>query len=398
MIIREMYLKRIRPFYESELIKVITGVRRCGKSILLKQIIDEIKELGIADENIIYLNFEDYKYRKLKKADNFYEYVEQKIDAEKKCYLFFDEIQNVDGFEEVVNSFRAVHNVSIFITGSNSRLLSGELASYLGGRTISFRIMPFTFREYCELYNNCKSREELLQDYIEWGGFPILSSVENNIEKETILSNLYDSIVLKDIVLRNKIASPTALEKIIDYIVANSSLTVSAKSIASSLSDENQKISVPTVYDYIKYITDACIVDKVERYDIRGKKLLSFEEKFYVCDLGLFRLKKNRIKDEYNLIVETIVYNELISRGYKVYIGKTYKGEVDFIAQRNNEKLYIQACYVMSSQETVEREFGAYKYIEDNYPKYVVSMDTITNDRDGIKHLRLIDFLLQDFK
>lgn len=396
MVIREMYLKRIRPFYNSELIKVITGVRRCGKSVLLKQIIDEIKKSGVDDKNILYINFEDYKFRKLKNPDNFYEYVEQKIDNSKKCYLFFDEIQNVNGFEEVINSFRSVHNVSIFITGSNSRLLSGELASYLGGRTISFRVMPFTFREYCELYNNSKSKDELLRDYIEWGGFPILASVENDIEKETILSNLYDSIVLKDIILRNKIAYPAALEKIIDYLVANSSLTVSAKNIASSLSDENQKISVPTIYDYIKYITDACIADKVERYDIRGKKLLSFEEKVYVCDLGLFRLKKNRIKDEYNLIVETIVYNELISRGYKVYIGKTYKGEVDFIAQRNNERFYVQACYLMSSPETVEREFGAYKYIEDNYPKYVVSMDTITNDRDGIKHLKLMDFLMND--
>lgn len=396
MVIREMYLKRIRPFYSSELIKVITGVRRCGKSVLLKQIIDEVKKSGVEDKNILYLNFEDYKYRRLKEQDNFYEYVEERIDDNKKCYLFFDEIQNVEGFEEVINSFRAVHNVSIFITGSNSRLLSGELASHLGGRTISFRIMPFAFREYCELYKNEKSKEELLDDYIEWGGFPILASVKNDIEKETILSNLYDSIVLKDIILRNKIASPDTLEKIIDYIVANSSLTVSAKSIAGALSDENRKTSVPTIYDYIKYITDACIVDKVERYDIRGKKLLSFEEKFYVCDLGLFRLKKNRIKDEYNLIVETIVYNELISRGYKVYIGKTYKGEVDFIAQRNNERFYVQACYVMDRSETVEREFGAYKYIEDNYPKYVVSMDKITNDREGIKHLRLMDFLLND--
>ncbi len=396
MIIREMYLERIRPFYESELIKVITGVRRCGKSVLLKQIIDEIKGSGVDDESIIYLNFEDYKYRKLKNADNFYDYVEDKLNDYKKSYLFFDEIQNVDGFEAVINSFRAVHNVSIFITGSNSRLLSGELASQLGGRTISVRVMPFTFKEYCELYNNSKVKEELLQDYIEWGGFPILASVENDIEKETILSNLYDSIVLKDIVLRNKIASPSALEKIIDYLVANSSLTVSAKGIAAALSDENQKISVPTIYDYIKYITDACIADKVERYDIRGKKLLAFDEKVYVCDLGLFRLKKNRVKDEYNLIVETIVYNELIARGYKVYVGKTYKSEVDFIAERNKERIYIQACYLLASQETVEREFGAYKYIGDNYPKYVVSMDPITADRDGIRHLRLIDFLMKD--
>ena len=310
--------------------------------------------------------------------------------------FFFDEIQNVREFELVINSFRSTHNTSIFITGSNSRLLSGELATHLAGRTLSFRVMPFNFREYCEFQRQQgseKGKEELLTEYMKWGGMPLVCMAKEEESKEVVLSNIYDSVVLKDIVMRNKIASPAALEKVLEYLIANSSLTVSGKKIAAFLNDEKQLVSVPTVYDYVKYIIDACICDKVPRYDIRGKRVLAFEEKVYVCDLGFFQIRKNRVKDEYNYIVETLCYNELISRGYKVYIGKTYKGEVDFIAQKGEEKFYIQAAYMLSGEKTIEREFGAYDAIEDNYPKYVISMDRLQVGRDGIIHKNLIDFL-----
>lgn len=396
MIVRELYLERIRPFYDSEMIKVITGIRRCGKSTIMKQIIDELTAGDIPGNHIIYINFEDYKYRSISTPDSLYEYIEAQIKDDEKYYLLIDEIQNVDEFELVINSFRATHNISIFITGSNSKLLSGELASHLSGRTISFRIMPFSFKEYC-LFKKAKekSKEELLSEYMIWGGFPLVCKEDDVNSKAVILSNIYDSVVLKDIIMRNKVASPVALEKILEYVVANSSTTISGNSISIAISDGHQKVSTPTVYDYLKYIAEACICDKVQRYDIRGKKILAFEEKAYVCDLGFFHIKKNRVKDEYNYIVETICYNDLIARGYNVYIGKTYKGEVDFIATKGEEKIYIQAAYLLSDEKTVEREFGAYECIIDNYPKYVISMDRVPLSRDGIIHINLIDFLMR---
>lgn len=398
MIKREIYLNRIRPFYDSEMVKVITGIRRCGKSTIMLQIIDEIKERGIKEENIIYINFEDFKYRRISNADALYAYVEEKIETEEKYYLFFDEIQNVNEFELVINSFRSTHNTSVFIAGSNSKLLSGELATHLSGRTLSFRVMPFNFQEFCEFKRSegeDKTIDEYMQEYINWGGFPLVCKETDTNSKMVILSNIFDSVVLKDIVMRNKVASPVALEKVLEYLVANSSTTISGNGIANTLTDNGQAISAPMVYDYLRFVTDACVCDKVPRYDIRGKKVLSFEEKTYVCDLGFFHIKKNRVKDEFNYIIETLCYNELISRGYQVYIGKTYKGEVDFIATRGDEKIYVQAAYLLTDESVIEREFGAYNSIEDNYPKYVVSMDKITTSRDGIIHMNLIDFCLK---
>lgn len=395
MVIRELYLNRIRPFYDSELVKVITGIRRCGKSTILRQIIAEIKQQRVDDEHIVYVNFEDFKYHRLTAAEAFYEYIEEKITDENKYYLFFDEIQNVNDFELVVNSFRATHNVSIFLTGSNSKLLSGELASHLSGRTVSFKVLPFNFKEFCQ-YKAAESSDcdKLFEEYMTFGGLPLVCAAQNTETKNVVLSNIYDAVVLKDIVMRNKISSPAALEKILDYVIGNSSLTISGNAIASTLSGSGKKVSAPLVYDYLKYIVDACVCDKVPRYDIRGKKMLAFEEKYYVCDMGFLHLKKNRVKEEYNYIIETICYNELIARGYKVYIGKTWKGEIDFIAERNSKLVYIQAAYMLSDEKTVEREFGAYEKITDNYPKYVLSMDKHTISHDGIIHYNLLDFLL----
>lgn len=398
MIKREIYLKRIRPFYESEMVKVITGIRRCGKSTIMRQIIEEIQDNGVEADHIIYINFEDYQYRKICNPDALYEYVEENIHDDQKFYLFFDEIQNVDEFELVINSFRATHDASIFITGSNSKLLSGELATHLSGRTLSFKIMPFNFQEFCELKKSegdNRTYDEYMQEFLAWGGFPLVCKETDENSKLVILSNIFDSVVLKDIVMRNKVASPLALEKVLEYVVANTSVTISGNKIAASLSDSGQPVSAPMVYDYLKFIVDACVCDKVPRYDIRGKKALAFEEKTYVCDLGFFHLKKNRVKDEYNYMMETLCYNELISRGYQVYVGKTYKGEIDFIATRGDEKIYVQAAYLLADETVAEREFGAYRVIQDNYPKYVISMDKIVSSREGIIHMNMIDFCLK---
>lgn len=396
MVKRELYLKRIRPFYDSELIKIITGIRRCGKSTLLRQIKDELIEMGTKDTEILFMNFEDYQYHKYLMPEELYNYVEDVIKQKRCRYLMFDEIQNVKDFELVINSFRATHDISIFVTGSNSKLLSGELSTHLGGRTLSFRMLPFCFKEYAE-FKATDPTKELLIEYMEWGGFPLVCSSNEEETKEVILSNLYDSVVLKDIIMRNKISSAHALNKIIDYLIANSSLTLSVSNIAKALKEDEIKLSVPTVYDYINYIIEAGIVDKLERYDIRGKKVLSFEEKIYTCDLGLLHLKKNRVKDEFNLKIETLVYNELIARGYQVYIGKTYKGEVDFIAEKSGKRIYIQVAYLLSSEKTIEREFGAFQDIQDNYPKFVVTFDDMKmKERDGIIHIPILSFLMNE--
>ena len=235
--------------------------------------------------------------------------------------------------------------------------------------------------------------QDLLDEYIQWGGFPLVWSVSGAEERTFILSNLYDSIVLKDIILRNEIKSPIILEKILTYVIANTSTQFSGNRIAGVLTSQALKISAPIVNDYLKAILDACVVDRVERYDIRGSKVLAYDAKLYVCDLGFFHMKKNRVKDEYNFIVETIIYNELAARGYHIYIGKTQKGEIDFVVEKNQKRFYIQATYLMESEKTREREFGAYAAIRDAYPKYVISMDPITQDENGVHHLKLLDFL-----
>jgi len=396
MVKRELYLRRIRPFYESEMVKVITGIRRCGKSTLMQQIIDEIRAMGVPESHILVINFEIYKFRPLLSPDNLNEYVEARIVDAKKYYLFFDEIQNVTDFELVVNSFRASHNVSIFLTGSTSKLLSGERSSHLGGRTLSFRIMPFTYSEVTALLQEQgkkQDRQQVFQDYCRWGGFPLVWSVPAGEEREFILTNLYDSIVLKDIVLRSSIKFPLILEKILNYTIANTSTTFSGNRLAGVLTSQALKVSAPVVNNYLKAILDACIINQVERYDIRGSKLLAYEAKLYVCDLGLFQLKKNRVKDEYNFLVETIIYNELIARGYHVYVGKTPKGEIDFIVTHNQHKCYIQAAYLLTTPDTRAREFDAFSPIKDAYPRYVITLDPIPQDQDGIRHLNLLDFL-----
>jgi len=393
---RELYLERIRPFYDSELIKVITGVRRCGKSILLKQIRQELLNTGIESERITYLNFEDYALRSLKDSDTFHEHMVGLLDPGIKHYLLCDEIQNVKDFELVINSLRSTFDVSIFLTGSNARLLSGELATVLGGRTISLKMMSFSFSEFC-IFTELPLEKSSLNEYMKWGGFPLVCSAGTEEMKYAVLSNLYDSIVLKDIIMQSKVSSAHVLSRVVEYLLSTSSSTVSGSSIAKALKADNVKVSEPTVYDYIRYCEEACIISKVERFDIRGKKVLAFEQKVYAADLGLFQWKKNRVKGEYGALMETLVHNELIGRGYQVFIGKTQNGEVDFIAQKEGMKVYIQVAYVLESSKTIDREFGAFKDIEDNYPKYVISYDDWQHSEvDGIIHLPLLTFLTDE--
>lgn len=395
MVKRERYIERIRPFYESELIKVLIGIRRCGKSVLLRQIIGEIKEKGIRDEQILYMNFEDFKFSSIRTAQALYDYVVERRVNEEKYYLFFDEIQMVDEFELVINSFRATWDVSIFITGSNGKLLSGELATYLSGRYVSFKIAPFSFREYCQIRELEEPSDEDLVEYLTWGGMPQRFHLQNEMEMETMLRDLYNSIVLRDIVQRTGAKDVDLLNRIFEYLTQTPSQMFSAKGIAKYFESVNRKVGTETLYNYLDHMITSLIVTKARRYDIRGKQLLTTLDKYYLTDLGLGKIHNSGFKSEMGALLENVVFNELSSRGYEVFVGKLPKGEIDFVAVKGQEKEYYQVAYYLYDQSVVEREFGAFRKIEDNYPKYVISMDKMDFSQDGIIHKNAVKFLME---
>ena len=398
MIKREMYLNKIRDSYDSELIKIIVGVRRSGKSVLMMQIIEELKEKGIKEDHIIYINFEDYDYTDYTNPKEFNKYVKEQIKDKKKYYLFFDEIQNVQDFEKVINSFRATMNVSIFITGSNSKVLSGDLSTHLAGRYISIKMMPFTFSEYLELQKSqgiSKGKDEAFSEYIEWGGMPQIYNSTSIQERKMYLRDLYNTVILKDIVERNTIKDVNLLNRVIQFMMENVGGVISANSITKFLKSDNVTTSVDTVLNYIDYINNSMIVSKASRYNIRGKSVMTLLEKYYLVDLGLLQLKSSPIEKKVGGRLENIVYNELLARGYDVYIGKTDNGEIDFVVDNFGDRFYIQVADYLSSDEVIEREFGAYKNVTDNFPKYVITMDKMNYSRDGIIHKNIIDWLTE---
>lgn len=399
MIIRERYLKEIRKFYDQDLIKVIIGIRRCGKSVLMKQIIDELKTKGIDEEHIIYINFEDYDYDIYTDSHKFHDFVKAKIKDNKKYYLFFDEIQNVDKWEKVINSFKATLNVSIFLTGSNSDILSGELATHISGRYVSFKISPFSFKEVCELKNVLdKNKYELLdvfEEYVKWGGLPQVFMQVDDMSKKTYLNDVYNSIIVKDIVTRFNVKDVDLLNRIITYILTTPANTFSAESLAKYFESISRSVSLETIYNYIDYITRAMLIEKSSRYDIRVKRILTGKYKYYLTDLGFTNILSEGKKEQLGAYLENIVYNELINRGYTVYIGTNDASEVDFIATRFQEKIYIQVAYLLANEETITREFNAFNNIKDNYPKYVISLDNFDFSKDGIIHKNIIEWLLE---
>ena len=401
MIIRERYLTKIRPFYDQVLIKVIMGIRRCGKSVLLVQIIDELKEKGIPESQIIYINFENEDYNFINNDIDLHNYIKEKIINEEKYYLFFDEIQNIKDWEKAINSFKASKNVSIFITGSNSDLLSGELATHLAGRYVSFKLYPLTFSEVCKLknLNEKKDIEDAFDDYITWGGMPQRFVLTDEMQTRTYLSDVYDSIVLKDIIARFGIKDIDLFNRIVEYIVTTPSQNFSAESLSKYFANkDNREVSKVTLYNYLEYMTKAMLINKADRYDIRGKRILSGKYKYYLTDLGIGQVKNIGKRQQLGAYLENIVYNELISRGYDVKVGNLEKGEVDFIAIRFKEKIYIQVAYILADDSVIDREFGVYKEIQDNYPKYVLTMDKHDFSQNGIIHKNVIDWLLQEEK
>ena len=401
MIIREKYLSKIRPFYEIDLIKVITGIRRCGKSVIMTQIINEIRNKGIDEKHIIYINFESKEYSFIKNDDDLYQYIKPFIKDKNKYYLFFDEIGKIERWELAINSFKADLNdrVSIFITGSNGDLLSSEYATNIAGRYVSFKIYPFTFKEMCTYKNiQNKTRYELqndFDDYLLWGGMPQRFVMTDEEQIRTYLSDIYDSIIVKDIIERFNINNLDLFNRTLEYIVTTPSQTFSAESLAKYFEADNRSVTKNTIYNYLEFMTKAFLISKAERYDLRGKRILNGKYKYYLTDLGIGQIRNTSKKKQLGAYLENVVYNELLSRGYDVKVGTLDSGEIDFIATKYNEKKYFQVAYQLYD-EIIDREFGVYKNIDDNYPKYVISTDTIDLSQNGIIHKNIIDFLLED--
>ena len=401
MIKREMYMKRIRPFIDTDLIKVITGIRRCGKSVMLDLIKQELEESGIDPSRFISINFEDMRYEHLHTARALHDEIrERAAGVSERLYLFFDEIQEVDGWEKCINSLRVSMDCDIYITGSNARLLSGELATYLGGRYVEFVIYPFSFSEFTELYHQTApetSVPQCFQKYLLCGGMPYLSNIRYEEEpSRQYLTDLFNSVQLKDIVRRNSIRDIDLLERVISYITVNVGNTFSAASLVKFFKSEHRTVAAETVMNYIRYCCDAFLFYQIRREDIKGKQLLASNEKYYIADHGIREAVFGGNMRDINLILENIVCMELLRRGYTVTVGKSKNKEIDFICHDRNEKIYIQVTYLLASEETIDCEFSVYDSISDNFPKYVVSMDELDMSRNGIKHRNIRDFLLME--
>lgn len=399
MIIREAYLRQIVPLVDKNLIKVLTGVRRSGKTVLLSQIQDYLLKNGRSKSQIINISFESKKNKKFKDGDVLYEYLIsacEKLNA--KAYIFLDEIQFVSGWEEVVSSLLVDVDCDVYLTGSNSKLLSGELATLIAGRYIQIHVYPFTLSEAKQMLiqtGKFTSDEELFQNYLKYGGLPMRFSLEE-ISLETYLSDTYDAIVVKDIIQRNNIKNMNLLNMILAFLMDNIANPFSARSIVAALKQEGISTTVETVIAYIDYIKKAMVMYSAQRYDIKGKKLLTTNEKYYTVDLGLRNCVKASGEIDYNKLYENIVYLELLCRGYDVKVGKTDDYEIDFVAYKGSDILYVQVCYLLVSPEKVEREFGNLERIKDNYPKYVISGDLPDFSRNGIKHYNIVKFLLNE--
>lgn len=395
---RTKYLDLIRRFYDSSLIKVLTGIRRCGKSVLLSQIKEEIKETyNIDEDHIISINFEDVSFTNLRNYIKLNNFIIKKIKDKNKYYIFLDEIQNVRNFEKTLASLKATQNVSIFVTGSNSKLLSGRLSSLLVGRCKEFKILPFSYTEFLQYYkeNNLPLPLQPLNNYIRLGGMPQRFDYDNEDDIKNYLISLFNGIIDKDICNSRSNINKENFTTLAKYIISNATKEFSATSISDYFNKTNNgNITRENIYRYLEKLEQACLISRVKRFDIASKRTLRLIEKHFVIDNGFFLAcsQSNNILISHAL--ENLIYNELIYRGYEIKIGKTYKGEIDFVVTKNNTKCFIQVAYLLSDESIIKREFSAFSSIKDFAPKYVFSLDQFDMSQDGIKHINIEDFLL----
>jgi len=402
MIERESYTEKIKPFMKTDLIKVFTGIRRCGKSVMLELIQKELKKNGVKEKQFIKINFEDMANSHICEAKALHKYVQSKIkEIKNRCYLFLDEIQEVKGWEKRINSIRATSNCDIYVTGSNANLLSGEFATYLAGRYVEFKIYPFSFSEFLELYKLSfpkTSEQDVFKIFIEIGGMPFLSKLKYDYDDSMqYLQDIYNSVMLKDIIKRNNIRQIDLHERIISFVMANAGKSFSATSISKYFKSEQRIVAAETVLNHLRYCENAHLFYRLSRQDIDSKKIFSINEKYYVADHGLKEAIIGKSSRNISTILENMVCIELLKRGYSLFVGKKDALEVDFIAEKNNFRIYVQVAYLLASEETIKREFLPLKKIKDNYPKYVLSMDTLDFSREGIIHKNIMKFLLDKF-
>ena len=401
MIKRESYMARIRPFIDGDLIKVLTGIRRSGKSVMLELIKDELRARGVTEEQLVAFNFEDMRNAQLCTAEALHdELVRRAASLKGKIYFFFDEIQEVERWERCVNSLRVEMDCDIYITGSNAKLLSGELATYLAGRYVEFIIYPFSFSEFLALYHSVEPDADTrtcFDRYLTFGGMPYLANLRfDETACRQYLRDLFNSVELKDIVKRNNVRDVDMLEHIIAYVTANIGTTFSSTAISKYLKNEGRRVSPETVLNYLKACSDAFLFYQVRRQDLPGKKILTVNEKYYVADHGIREAVIGGNMRDINLVLENIVFMEALRRGYSITVGKVGEREIDFVCERHGEKCYIQVAYLLAAEETVQREFGVYEHVQDNFPKYVVSLDEFDMSRNGVRHYNIRDFLLAE--
>ena len=397
MLERTKYLEKLKKWKDKDLIKVVTGIRRCGKSTLFELYIDYLKSLGVEDNHIIAINFEDPDNR----FDNYkdlYSHVKELIKDKKQYYIFLDEIQNVPEFQKAVDGLYIIKNVDVYITGSNAYLLSGELATLLSGRYIEIKMYPLSFEEYASCYEK-EAEEKLYLNYINRSSFPYALKLEEESEIDDYLDALYNTIILKDVAQRKKIADISMLKTVCKFMFNNIGKSLSIKKIADTLTSDGRPISVHTVENYLDALVESFIFNKVSRFDVKGKQYLQSGEKYYATDVTMRYALLGRRNIDAGHILENIVYLELIRRGYKVYIGKTGEKEVDFVAENKEGFTYFQVAYTTREESTLKRELKSLQDIKDHYPKYILTMDIDPiADFDGIKKINVLDWLLKDYK
>lgn len=394
VIYREEYMNKLNSYKDKKIIKVLTGIRRSGKSTILNEFKKELIDSGVLEKNIISINFEDNSNKELMDEQKLHDYIIKNTDKKRMNYIFLDEIQNISEFQKCINSLFLRDNLDIYITGSNSYMLSGELATYLTGRYIQIHILPLSFKEYISFYGE-EDELKKYNEYTMYGGFPYLINLEYSNEKLEYLDSIYNTVIVKDVINRKKVNDVMIFESICRFLFDNIGSTVSTKKISDTLASNGRKNSVHTIEEYLNSLVESYILYKVNRFDIKGKQLLKTQEKYYLSDLGIrtYLLGKNHNRD-LGHILENVIFLELKRRGYRIYIGKNDAKEVDFVVETNDDYIYIQVALSVREEQTLERELKPLATIPDHYKKYLITLDYDTNNYNGIKQISAIDFLL----